>query len=243
MSLQSFTGNQKTILSIDFDRGSTCMQTCSYCYVNNMERIYPSYLGKVQRNSELLKTFEGIQEFTTRLNDEYRKARKSKSKQYERLEKLPVRIYGAGDFIPIHIEFLKNLNFKFFMISKNLTTDKLSPYIHQLLEIPNLTSLRLSFDDSNMENYEKVKHLHGSDRIGFTYTGLPDHFQEWKEKGFKFDMFFNISHKKEEINKARAHKERCPVDTDNLALQKACTYCARCWRSSVTKNSNWNKIN
>ncbi len=109
MSLQSFTGNQKTILSIDFDRGSTCMQTCDYCYVNNMERIYPSYLSKITRNSEKTKTPEGRKEFADSLNSEYTKARNSKSKQFEHLDRIPVRVYGSGDFVPEHYETLDHV--------------------------------------------------------------------------------------------------------------------------------------
>ncbi len=238
MSLECFTGNQKTILSIDFDRNSTCLQTCSYCYVNNMERIYPAYLQKIQRNTKRVK--DDANDFAKRLNDEYKKARSSKSKQFERLDKVPVRVYGSGDFIPEHLDFLKELKFPFFIISKNLTTNNLKQYIPELLKIPNLTNLQLSFDDANMNNYSHVKHYFNQDRIKFCYTGLPDEFDVQKKASHEFNVFFNISHKHAEQTKAGTHKERCPVDVGELALQKACTFCNRCWRSSVTKQSDWN---
>ncbi len=237
MSLECFTGNQKTILSIDFDRGSTCLQNCSYCYVDNMERIYPSYLSKIQRNTKQVK--DDPVAFAKRLNEEYTKARKSKSKQFNRLDKMPVRIYGSGDYIPGHYQVLENLNFKFFMISKNLTTPAMRSHIPKLLTIPELTTLRLSFDASNISNYDAVKQYYGKDRIGFCYTGMADDFQQQKDAGYKFDVFFNISHKHSEIDKAKLHKEACPTDVGDLKLQKACTHCNRCWRSSVT-SGNWN---
>jgi len=240
MSLECFTGNQKTILSIDFDRNSTCLQNCSYCYVDNMERIYPAYLQKIQRNTKRVK--DDAVDFAKRLNNEYTKARKSKAKQFDRLDKIPVRVYGSGDFIPEHLEFLKELKFPFFMISKNLTTNDLKQYIPELLKIPNLTTLRLSFDDANINNYSPIKQYYNTDRIGFCYTGLADGFAKQKQDGYKFDVFFNISHKHAEQDKAGTHKEHCPTDVGGLALQKACTFCNRCWRSSVTKPSNWNTI-
>lgn len=238
MSLECFTGNQKTVVSVDFDRGSTCLQHCSYCYVDNMERIYPSYLAKITRNSETVKA--DPVDFAERLNKEYGKARNSKAKQYERLNKLPVRIYGSGDFIPEHLAFLQNADFKFFIISKNLTTDGLRDYIDELLKIDNLTSIQLSFDMANIGNYEKVKHLYGQDRIGFSFTGLSDDLTRLKEEGYQFNVYFNIAKRKAEYEKARLHREACPADAGKLKLQKACTHCNRCWRSSVTSSSNWN---
>ena len=203
-----------------------------------MEQIYPSYLGKIQRNTKQVK--DDPIAFAERLNNEYGKARKSKAKNFERLDKIPVRIYGSGDFIPEHFTVLENLKFKFFMISKNLTTPAMTQYIDKLLTIPRLTTLRLSFDSSNMSNYNAVKKYFGKDRIGFCYTGLAGDFQEQKDAGYKFDVFFNILHKHSEIAEARLHSEKCPVDVGALKLQKACTHCNRCWRSSVTSKPDWN---
>ncbi len=242
MSLQSFTGNQKTILSVDFDRASTCMQTCTYCYVNNMERIYPSYLGKTIRNSEKTKTSERRKEFADSLNSEFTKARNSKSKQFDGLARIPVRIYGSGDFIPDHYEVLDQVNFKFYMISKNLTNSNMNLWIDKLLSIDNLTKLRLSFDNQNMGNYKLVEQLYGRDRIGFAFTGIPEDFIKQKESGYKFDVFFNISKKSIDVQKARKNKEQCPADTKLINLQKACTKCSKCWRSSVTRNKGWNNL-
>ena len=227
---QCFTDNQKTILSLDFDRNSTCMQTCSYCYVDNMERIYPAYKAKIERNTK--KLTENPVAFAENLNEDYKKKKKSKAKRYEGLNKLPVRIYGSGDFKPVHMLTLKGLDFKFFMISKNLTTPTLRSKVEELRGIENLTSLVLSFDNANiMTNYNAVKQHYGKSKIKFAFTGLPDSFKDWKDMGYKFDVFFNISHKKEHVAQAKTFKERCPADTSELALQKACTKCSKCWRS------------
>ena len=240
MSLECFTDNQKTILSIDFDRESTCKQICSYCYVDNMERIYPAYLEKIKRNTR--KVNENAENFANTLNDEYTKRRKSKSKKYERLDKLPVRLYGSGDFIPKHLEFINKLKFKFYIISKNLTRPELQRYIPILLGNPNLTNLRLSFDAQNMCNYKNLSGYYGTDRVSLCYTGMPDEFEEQKKLGFKFDTFFNISDKKIEREKAKKFNESCPCDAGVMKLQKSCTYCNRCWRSSVTKVPSWNTM-
>ena len=240
MSFECFTENQKTILSIDFDRPGTCIQICDYCYVENMERIYPAYLAKIKRNSDFMKTKQGQIDFAERLNKEYEKARKSKSKTLERLDRIPVRVYGSGDFIVEHFEVLKRLNFKFFVISKNVTTTNLRPYIDRLLALKNLTTLCLSFDNQNMRTYKDVKHYFKQNKIRFMFTGLPDSFQSWKNLGLQFDVFFNIKKTKEEKDKAKNFKERCPADVGEMKLQKACTYCNKCWRSTVTKTPDWN---
>ncbi len=203
-----------------------------------MERIYPAYADKVKRNNDRAK--EEPETLANRLNFEYGKLRNSKAKSFTKLDKLPVRLYGSGDFIPEHLEVLKKLDFKFFMISKSLTSPKLYPYIDKLLALPNLTTLRLSFDNSNMDNYAALEKHFGQDRIGFAFTGLPDGFQAQKDDGYAFDVFFNIAGTKAEKIKAREHKESCPVDTGALALQAACTTCNRCWKSSTTKGKTWN---
>jgi hypothetical protein len=216
------------------------MQICPWCYVDKMEKIYPTYLEKTKRNTA--KVLNNPEDFAKRLNDEYRKARKSKAKKFERLEKIPVRIYGAGDFVKEHFNFIKNLEFKFFIISKNLTTEKYYPYINKLLNLKNLTSLELSLAMLNIENYERIKHLYGQDRIKFSFTGTVEEFENIKNKGYNFDIFFNILNRKSEYEKAKRHIESCPTDIGKLKLQKACTYCNRCWRSSVTSSVNWNEF-
>lgn len=242
MSFECFTENQKTILSVDFDRESTCIQICDYCYVETMERIYPAYLDKIKRNSAFMTTKQGQIDFAERLNMEYEKARNSKSKMLQRLDRISVRIYGSGDFITEHYEVLKRLKFKFFVISKNVTTKGLKSYIPKLLSLDNLTSLCLSFDNQNMTTYKGVKSYFNKDKIKFMFTGLPDSFQSWKNMGLEFNVFFNIKKTKVEKMKARSFKERCPADVGEMKLQKACTYCNKCWRSSNTKNPDWNSM-
>ena len=242
MSKLLFTENQKTILSIDFDRQNTCLQFCSYCYVENMERIYPTYLNKITINSQNAK--QGPIEFASQLNKEYIKARGSKSKKYIRLEKLPVRVYGSGDYLKEHFKFLNHLDFKFFIISKNLTRKEYTGEIGKLLKIPNLTSIVLSLDDQNiLSSYHRVKKYKKQNKLKLCYTGMPDAFKSWKESGIEVDIFFNISKKQVERLKSREFKEHCPCDSGLMKLAQSCTLCSKCWRSSSTKMRGWNSIN
>ncbi len=237
----AFTENTKTILSVDFDRQSTCLQFCDYCYVSNMERIYPTYLNKITKNSVIAKT--NPQKITDSLNLEYKKYRSSKSKKYNRLDKLPVRIYGSGDYLPIHLKVLKQLEFKFFIISKNVIRKNLVDEIPKLLNLKNLTNLVLSLDDQNvLGGYQRIKQYYGSNRISFAYTGMADSFKQWKDSGLLFDIFFNISKKKVECEKSKLYKEQCPCDSGMLKLAKSCTFCSKCWRSSETKGKQWNTL-
>lgn len=237
--MQVFTKNSKTVLSIDFDRISTCPQICSYCYVGNMERIYPTYKAKIERNANLAKENPG--NFAEQLNNEYGQLRKSKSKNYLNLNKLPVRVYGSGDYHPIHYKWMEKVEFKFYIISKTLTLKHMESELNKLLNLNNLTKIILSFDNDNLTNYESCKHLFKKDKIGFAYTGLADNFNNVK-KDYAFDIFFNISDKKVEKEKSKLIKEQCPCDSGMLAHAESCTVCNKCWRSSVTGKKNWNKV-
>jgi len=226
--MQIFTQNSKTILSVDFDRKTTCGQHCSYCYVENMERIYPAYKNKIIRNATWAK--ENGKDFAVKLNQEYRKLENSRSAVYKRLSKLPIRIYGAGDFISEHTWFLIDLDFKFFIISKNLTTLQYKTYVERLLTLDNLTSIVLSFDEQNILNYKGVSGYLGKDRMKFAFTGIEADFNKRKSEGFVFDIFFNISKKKVEREKSAQHKEACPCDSGKLAHKESCSYCSKCWK-------------
>tara|TARA_B100001758_G_C18338452_1_gene572937 strand:- start:438 stop:1202 length:765 start_codon:yes stop_codon:yes gene_type:complete len=240
MAIKAFTLNSKTIVSLDFDRFKTCPQICDYCYVGNMERLYPAYKAKLTRNTTWAK--DNPREFAEQLNLEQRKLRKSSSKQAARLDKLPVRLYGSGDFRPEHIEFMKHLDFKFYIISKYLAHPARKQYVNQLLEIDNLTKIILSLDNQNIHFQEYTQDYLGRDKFGISYTGMADDFSQLKSQGLKTTIFFNISKKKAEREKSRQHKEQCPCDTGALASSKACSYCNKCWRSSATKGNNWNII-
>ena len=234
-----FTTNSKTILSLDFDRFTTCDQICDYCYVGQLEKIYKAYKPKIERNEQL--ATENPKQFALDLNAEYRKLRKSKSKLFHRLDKLPVRIYGSGDFKPHHLKFLKELDFKFYLISKNITQRHMTMFLDPLLKLDNLTKIILSFDSQNMGTYDNVKEYFGQDKIGFAYTGMADTFNAIKAEGkYKFTIFFNISNKRIEQEKSRLIKEQCPCDSKALAHAKSCSFCNKCWRSSVTKPKDWN---
>lgn len=236
-----FTHNQKTVLSVDFSRAATCPQICSYCYVEQMERIYPSYGEKIEKNALLVK--ETPVEFAGQLNKEWRKARKSKAKKFQKLEKLPVRMYGSGDFQPEHLEMYKNLDFKIFIISKTLTDPDFEPYLDEVLSLPNVASVVLSFDNDNIKNYNHCKPRFNSDKIKFSFTGDCDDFmvqKEWNNK--EFNMFFNTDNKKKAKERSRQWSERCPADSGDIPLKQACTQCHKCWHSSVTKEADWNKV-
>lgn len=237
MRLRAFTQNSKTILSVDFSR-TTCPQICEYCYVGNMERIYPSYKEKIKKNANW--ATGNYENFSSQLNDEYKSTRKSKSKKLRRVDKLPVRIYGSGDFIPEHLMFMKNLNFKFYIISKSLTSNFMHKYIDELLQLDNLTNLVLSFDSQNLDNYSGIRNLYGDDRISFAFTGMADEFKEVKVDK-QFDIFFNISNKKIEKEKSKLYKEQCPCDSGAMAHNESCSFCNKCWKSSLTKGKDWNK--
>jgi len=238
--MRAFTQNSKTILSVDFDRFTTCPQICNYCYVGNMERIYPAYKQKIERNANWAK--DNPDNFAETLNNEYKKLRKSDAKIFKNLEKLPVRIYGSGDYHPIHFKWLEKLEFKFYIISKSLTNAILEKELEKLLELKNLTKITLSFDAENIHNYFKCLKFFGKDKINFAYTGIADDFNVLKLKGYEFNIFFNISDKKIEQEKSRKIKEQCPCDSKLIEHNESCTKCNKCWRSSITKQSGWNTI-
>lgn len=225
--MNPFTQNSKTILSVDFDRESTCGRQCAYCYVETMERIYPAYLPKVKKNSEWAKG--NGKQFAEALNTTYKKLLNSKSKVYRRLSKLPVRIYGSGDFIPEHSWFLIDLDFRFFIISKNLTKPEIKTYIERLIGLENLATIVLSFDNENINNYKGVSGYKDHPKIKFSYTGTADDFEQIK-KNYEFDIFFNINKKAEEREKSAKFAEACPCDSGKLAHSESCSYCSKCWR-------------
>ena len=113
-------------------------------------------------------------------------------------------------------------------------------FIDPLLKLENLTKIVLSFDNQNMNTYSHVRDYLNKDKIGFAYTGMADDFNLIKTQGYKFTIFFNISNKKVEKEKSRRIKEQCPCDSGLLAHDKSCSFCNKCWRSSVTKQRDWN---
>lgn len=206
-----------------------------------MENIYPAYLAKIQRNNSWAK--DNPDNFARQLTTEYRKRRKSKSKKLERLEKLPVRIYGSGDYISEHYNFLSLVEFNFYIISKSLTMKEMQSDLKALLKLETLTRVVLSFDNENIKNYDNVKHLYRTDRIQFAFTGdKEDWILQTEFNKRKFGIFFNIGRKKEDIAFNKKTKESCPALAGKLEHNKACSHCNRCWRSSKTKAPDWNYI-
>jgi len=206
-----------------------------------MENIYPAYLEKIQKNNSW--STDNPTTFARQLNTEYRKRRKSKSKKMKRLDKLPVRIYGSGDYIKSHFDWLCILNFNFYIISKSLTMKEFSDDLTKLRQLQNLTRIVLSFDTENIKNYENVKHLYKTDGIQFAFTGdKEDWLLQTEFNHREFGIFFNIGKKKADKEFNRSVRESCPALSDKLAHNKACSYCNKCWRSSKTKDSDWNLI-
>jgi len=204
-----------------------------------MENIYPAYLDKIKRNNSRVK--DNAENFARQLNTEYRKHRKSKSKKMKRLDKMPVRIYGSGDYIKDHYNFLSNLSFKFYIISKSLTMKDFSDDLNLLRQLPNLTRIVLSFDNENIKHYSNVKELYKTDGIQFAFTGTSEDWilqTEFNER--KFGIFFNIGKKKVDIEANKNIRESCPALSKKISHAKACSKCNKCWRSSKTKGEDWN---
>lgn len=241
MRREAFTKNSKTILSVDFDRTGTCPQRCKYCYVDNMENIYPAYLDKIKRNNSWAN--DNADNFARQLTTEYRKHRRSKSKQMRHLENLPVRIYGSGDYISEHYDFLSQLEFNFYIISKSLTMKEFAGDLAALRQLPNLTRIVLSFDNENIKNYDNVKHLYQQDGIQFAFTGTgEDWILQTEFNNRKFGIFFNIGTKKADIAFNNTVRESCPALAKRIPHAKACATCNKCWRSSKTKKPDWNML-
>ena len=168
-------------------------------------------------------------EFADKLNSEYEKCLKSKAKKYEKLDAdFPIRIYGSGDFIPEHLIWLEKLNFKFFIISKNLTRPEYKQYIDKVLKLKNITVLNMSFDAQNIGNYEDID----NSKIKYTFTGTPQEFIDVKDTKH-FDTFFNINKRiKKENEIASKFTESCPADVKKIPLRLACTVCNKCWKEN-----------
>ena len=207
-----------------------------------MERIYSAYADKIKRTERWAR--ERPEEFAEKLNEEYRRIRRSQARAFEGVERLPVRIYGSGDYIPEHYEFLKLLDFNFYIISKSLTRDIMKQEREKLLGLDNLTNIVLSFDNQNISNYDDVVHLLGEDRFRFAFTGIADDFLIQRDfNGREFGIFFNIGEKKTDKQASSAIRESCPTDSGKLEHSKACATCNKCWRSSKTQGSyrSWNR--
>lgn len=241
MSNVAFTRNSKTILSVDFDRRGTCPQMCDYCYVDNMENIYPAYLDKIKRNNSW--AVDNADNFARQLNTEYAKARKSKAKALKGLEKLPVRLYGSGDYIKEHFDFISQLDFNFYIISKSLTLKDFAGHLDKLRQLDNLTRIVLSFDNENIKNYDNVKHLWKKDGIQFAFTGTEDDWIIQTEfNNREFGIFFNIGRKNVDVEYNKTVRQACPDLAGKISHDKACSICNKCWRSSKTKNEDWNSL-
>lgn len=206
-----------------------------------MENIYPAYLEKIKKNNSWAK--DNPENFARQLEKEYAAARRSKSKSLDRLEKMPVRIYGSGDYVEEHFAFLSQVSFKFYIISKNLTISDYAAHLYQLRQLPNCTRIVLSFDNENIKNYDNVKHLYGVDGIQFAFTGTNDDWVIQTEfNNRQFGIFFNIGKKKNDVQFSHSIKEACPALAGRISHNKACSKCNMCWKSSKTRGTSWNHI-
>jgi len=192
-----------------------------------MERIYPAYLAKVQKNTDLVK--DNPKTLGQLLNAEYLKALNSKSKKYTNLRKLPVRIFGSGDYIPEMFEMFKTFDFKFFIISKTLTEPQMRPELEKILALRNCSSVVLSFDTHNSKNWHLNTDLWKKPKIKFSFTGTHLDMEMQKLANKTYTIFFNTGNKKVDKQASKAFKERCPADTGEMKLQEACTKCHKCW--------------
>jgi hypothetical protein len=112
----------------------------------------------------------------------------------------------------------------------------MEPHLVELLKLPNLTSIVLSFDKNNIKNYSHITKYLGQDKVTSSYTGMPTEFEALTES---FSIFFNVSDKKADKLYTRKFKEQCPCDSGVLVSAEACSHCNKCWRSSVTKPKGW----
>jgi len=198
-----------------------------------MENIYPKWKEKIYRNA--LKAKETPKQFADKLNLEYNYLINSKQKKLRRLSKIPIRIYGSGDYISEHFDFLTNLRFPHFIISKNLTTKK---YINEIEKLDkydkNLTSIVLSYYINNIDNYIIKNNLKiQNTRIKLSFTGNSEEYYKVINKGFKFDIFFNTLRTKQGIEQSRKIKEQCPCDSKLIEHNESCTYCNKCWKPNL----------
>ena len=115
-------------------------------------------------------------------------------------------------------------------------------HLDKLLTLPNLTRVVLSFDLQNIENDRKhLQELRKKDsRIAYAFTGMADDYTS--QVGHTFDIFFNISRKQAELQKSKKIKASCPCDSGAIAHYHSCASCSKCWKSAVTRNTNFNDL-
>ena len=214
------TKNSKTGWSLDFDRRSTCEHNCTYCYVTQMEKIYPAYYAKVVRNGKMAKWQNG--KMIKMLNEEVIK------KQL----KAPLRIYGGGDFQPEHMEIFRNIAVPCYIISKNLTLEKNFEFLKELILIKNVTKIILSYDVQTLHrNRPNIE----SDKIKYCFTGTVEQYKEYVENKLNFNIYFNTKKTKAAKALAALIPVACPCDAGCIKHDLACLQCKRCWETETCK--------
>lgn len=214
--------NSKTEISLDFSRDITCTYKCAYCYVKGMVSRMSTYEPKVIRNAIMAK--DTPTEFSSLLNKEYR--------QLENKLKLDnnfsVRIYGGGDYLPEHYEFLKLLDFKYYIISKALAQSSYIDELAKVVTLDNTTSVVLSFDKYTLANQGHANACKNMlDKIKIAYTGTPIDFKNLDGKEH-VDIFFNILKTNQSKEDAKEFAASCPCATGAEELKSSCTRCKRC---------------
>lgn len=199
---------------MDFAK-ATCEQRCSYCYVDTLVNIRKAYGVKISKNYISMKL------------DPLKLAQEA-NKEYKKLKtNISVRAYGAGDYKPTHYTFFENLDFSTYLISKNLTKQKYQTDLLNLLALPNISSIVLSFDEQNINNYTYCTQYRNHPKIKFCYTGLPTEYSNIR-KSYKFDIFFNTKKSRAARTQANMYSESCPCGTGQLQNTGACSICKRC---------------
>jgi len=215
------TKNSKTGWSLDFDRKSTCEHNCRYCYVTQMEKIYPAYYDKVVRNGKMAKWQNG--KMIKMLNEELEKKKL----------KTPLRVYGGGDFQPEHMEIFRHIATTCYIISKNLTLKKNLEFLKELISIKNVTRILLSYDTQTLHRNRPIIE---SDKIKYCFTGEVEQYKEYVENKFNFDIYFNVRKTKAAKAIAAFISIACPCDAGCIKHDLACLQCRRCWESYKIKN-------
>jgi len=214
--------NGKTLISMDFDRHTTCQSLCEYCYVGRIE-WRQHWRQKITRNANAVR--ENPVNFAKQANTDYTTIKlNAKNTVRERLPHSITRIYGAGDFEPCHLTMFKNLNFKFYIISKALTRKENTSNLLELLKIKNLQKVNLSYDLNNLGNYTKLQHP----KVQRCFTGTPDEYDSISSK-YTFRIFFNRSKKHVDLRKYLKYKNRCVGYSKESTKEYICTHCKKCW--------------
>lgn len=188
-----------------------------------MEKYIKHYTSNTDKNCEM--ATENPEDFAQQCNNTLRKLKTSKAKDWQALKiGRPIRIYGVGDYVPQHYEFLKELDFDFYIISKSIIRYK---EIDKVLQLNNLSKLVLSYYSGNLNLY--TTEYYEEPKINYAFTGTSEEFSNALANRGHFDLFYNIEKNKAGYAAAKQYRNACPVDSGRLELAEACVTCSRCY--------------